>query len=409
MKKTLTVFIFIFTIIMVHKHHDSELFQTILKSLFNPGPDFAMPQFWQDYRMYIIAVLLLLLIIYYRSVWSSVRKITKIYKESHIYSHKPQLSILQASFLYSQDQTKCFMVWLIDLCQRGILTLHFNKKNYYQWSAEKSTSEESLDSFYQKLVLTLFKENKTLSISPVVSNPNPDIEKVASKLYKHIKSENSFLFRSRKSSLIAWVFFIILILEIPTYNALYPNRTGMIVHGLFSVIFLALPFFVFAWQLPGLFSGSIKSRIMLGGSVFFALIPQFFIFSRPDRYYFETAFFPGLAIAIAVLIYKFPLFLKDNSLLSQIIGYKKYLNQKETYDSEKDLIWALGLDVHTDIVNGSFSYDEIRIPSWLKSSEVDTQLLLKNLHQTLYQSISKAIYGEMKSGDSLHGSRDLGR
>ncbi len=409
MKKKLIIFPFMLIFYLILIYHDTELFQNALKFLFNPDKSVALPEFIQDYRMIIIGTLFLILVFSYKSIWISCKLLIKTYKECPENPRKPALSVHHLTYLYSPDKGRSFLVWIIELCQQGILSLHFKKGDFHPWSIKREKNENKLSPFDQQLVSSLFEENDTLPLMPSLSNPNPIVEIVASKLYKHIKSETAHFSLPKKSSLPAWFLYFILIFEIPFYNALYPNNPGMIIFVLFSTIFFAAPFYVFARQLPALVTGSILSRIMLAGIVIFALIPQFFIFDKPDLSYFSTAFVPGLTAGLIVLIYNFPLSLKDNLLLSQIIGYKKYLSKDTSPFGENDILWTLGLDIHSDLIGETFRYKETKTPHWFKSQKEDVQFLMKMLHQTFYQSINKTIFGEMKSGSSLYGSRDLGR
>lgn len=409
MKKSLIIFPFMLIFYLILIYHDTALFQSTLKFLFNPDKNIALPEFFQDYRMIIIGTLFLVLVFFYKSIWISYKLLIKTYRESPENPRKPALSIHQLTYLYSPDKGRSFLVWIIELCQQGVLSIYFKKGDFHPWSIKREKNENKLSEFDQQLVSDLFEERDILPLMPSLSNPNPIVETVASKLYKHIKSETAHLSLSRKSSLPAWFLYLILIFEIPFYNALYPNNPGMIVFAIFSTIFFVLPFYVFARQLSALATGSLLSKITLSGTVFFALIPQFFIFNKPDLSYFSTAFIPGLTAALIVLIYNLPLSLKDNSLLSQIIGYKKYLSKDTSPFGENDILWTLGLDIHTDLIGESFRYKEAKIPRWFKSPKEDVQFLMKILHQTFYQSINKTIYGEMKSSSSLYGTRDLGR
>jgi len=113
--------------------------------------------------------------------------------------------------------------------------------------------------------------------------------------------------------------------------------------------------------------------------------------------------YPGLMVTLIVIVYNSPLLPKNNFLLVQIIGYKKYMGRDDYQINEKDLPWTIGLDVHTDIIDNSFHYGGNEIPEWMQGSEDDVGSLMKILHQTIYQHVSEAINGKMKSSRTGRG------
>ncbi len=116
----------------LNKYQHTGAIQSTMESLFNPDADISMPSFWQDYRMLIMGGLVAALFVYYKPIWDAYKHLIQIYRESLESSRKPPLSPLQASYHYQQDQTRCVLTWLIDLCCQGALSLRY-KKGFYPW------------------------------------------------------------------------------------------------------------------------------------------------------------------------------------------------------------------------------------------------------------------------------------
>ena len=110
---------------VVLKYNDTEAFQAAMKFLFNPDAGMALPIFWQDNRMVIIGCIVGVLFFYYNPILFTYKKFIQIHRDSPERSDKPSIPALQASYHYQQDQTRCAVTWLIDLCCRGVLSLHY--------------------------------------------------------------------------------------------------------------------------------------------------------------------------------------------------------------------------------------------------------------------------------------------
>jgi len=168
MKKKVTFLNLLITAAMVSisylimKYHDTMGFQAAMKFLFNPDTDMALPSFWQDNRMMIIGCLMVALFLYYSSIWISYKNFIQIQRDSHEQSGKPSLSALQASYHYQQDQTRCVVTWLIDLCSRGALSLHY-RNGSRPWSVSRGTNQKMSGSD-QELVEILFQEKPNVSL-----------------------------------------------------------------------------------------------------------------------------------------------------------------------------------------------------------------------------------------------------
>lgn len=129
--------------------------------------------------------------------------------------------------------------------------------------------------------------------------------------------------------------------------------------------------------------------------------------------YWATALYPSITAGLLVLIYQAPLLQKDNRLLSQIIGYKKYLTKNNYKIQEEDLPWTLVLNVHSDIFDKSFQYGNTHIPKWLQNyTEEDTQVVMKALHRTFNGAVNEAVNGNKDdmngiNNDNNHTGREI--
>ena len=388
---------------LVMAYHDTEVFQDTMHRVFTPDPSMAAPLYWQKYRLLVLGGALLLLALFYKPVWSSARSLIGVYRTSPATPDRPELSALQAGFLYLRSQSGSMAVWLIDRCRERAIALRSKKGAYYPWSISRGASSQALDEADEELVTILFKNDETLFLRPILSDSNPPVRDASAKLYHRLKVENEDYCQPRKSSLLAWAFFAALLAEIPSYNALDQNQPAMILRALICAAAFAVPFYVFSRQLPALFSGSIGSWILIVASGAFALLVPLIVFSSQGHHYLSIAVLPSLAAAMAVAVYRLPFALKDESLLPRIIGYKKALIQKSSPFGEEEIAWNLALGIHTDIADGSFSYAEAESPAWLSSPEEDVQHVMKSLHQTFNRSVTRAIYGEQKSKTDRSG------
>jgi hypothetical protein len=397
--------------VLVHfltlKYHNTDAFQASMKFLFNPDASLALPIYWQENRMLFLGALVVALFLCYLPVWSSYKNLIQIYRHSPEKKSKPSLSALQGSYFYRQNKTMCLLTWLIDLCRRNALSLHY-EKGVYPWSVSRvPRSKGSL--FEQQLLDILFQEKDQIPLKASFSDPEPNVKEVAEKLYVFIKAENSHFFQPQKSSLLAWLVLFGLVAEIPFFVAGQASMTpGTLVFTLFSATIISGPIYVFCDELPLFFSElKIISYFKLIAASMFVLFGQWLLFtSNVAASYWATALYPNLVVVLIVMVHKVPFLPKSNFMLSQIIGYQKYLGHDGYQIKEEDLPWTMGLGVHTDIIANPLCYGEQEMPEWIQTNEDDVQFLVKTLHQTLGPHLSKAINGEMKSKKDLSRSRN---
>ncbi len=395
----------------VLKYQDTIFFQSVMAFLFTPDADLALPPFWQENRMVILGGLVSLVFILYRKTWLTYRQLTQLYSTSPAWGKRPSvLSALQASYLYRQDQTLCLVTWFVDLCRRGLLSLTYTK-GINPWTVGRGTAKvQGLPE--QDLIETLFQNRESICLQAILSEPDPDVLKVATQLYKETREKNTISFMPHQSSLLAWFVLAALIAEIPLYLASQPTwHPAALVVTVFSAALFAAPAYVFAAELPRFFSASrVTSYLKLGVVVLFVVIIHFFLITdRALGSYWSTAFFPDLLVMLIVLVWKVPLLPENTTLLSQLIGYAKHLEAAGYSIREEDLPWTLGLGIHSDILAGDFSYDEDVLPRWLHTRQQDVQPMMKLMHQSFGQQVSEAVNGKQKSKGNLRSDSSMNR
>lgn len=409
MKNTLAIAAMALTFGLVMAYHDTAVFQDSMEFLFSPPPSMAAPLFWQEYRLWFLGGLFLLLVACYIPVWVSARSLIRIYRDSPANPERPGLSALQAGFLYSRSQSDSMAVWLIERCLEGSLALHCDLGRYYAWSVTRGQGTERLSDADAELMGMIFERKETVLLRPALSDSNPPVRDASARLFRRVRSANEGYFKPRRSSFLAWLIFVALLAEIPSYNALDQNQPGMIALALFCAAAFAVPFYSACRQLPSLVTGSIGAMILVSASAAFALVVPLIVFSGKGQHYMAIGLLPALVAAVAVSVYRLPLALKDESLLPKIIGYRRALGQANSPYEEEDIAWHLALGVHTDIVDTSSGYARENLPAWLTSSEDDAQGVMRSLHQTLPRSVTKAIYGEKTSRRSRTGGGGVSR
>jgi hypothetical protein len=409
MKNLLVGVILVLTLGLVLAYHDTDVFQGTMKRLFTPDPSMAAPVFWQEVRLWILGGMFFILAAFYIPVWLSARSLIRTYRQSPANPERPEVSALQAGFLYLRSQPRTMVGWLIDRCREGSLSLHLEQGLYYPWSVSRGRSSAALSEADGELVAMLLRNDDSVFLRPVVSGSNPPVRETSARLFRQMKAENERYCRPRRSSLYGWLFLAALLLEVPSYNALDQNHPALIALALLCAATFALPFYAFCRQLPALFSGSITSVILVVASVAFAMVVPMMVFNGWGQHYLPVALLPSLAAALAVSVYRLPFALNDGSLLSRIIGYQKALAQGISPIDEEEIGWNLALGVHTDIFEGAFSYAGKEVPHWLTSSEEDVQVVMKSLHQTIERSVTRAIYGEQRSRRSGTGGGGFDR
>ncbi len=342
-----------------------------------------------------MSVLIILLIGFYRSVWGSYNKLFQLYRETLPAPTKPPVTALQASYLFSQQKPLFFMAWLIQSCQAGALTLHY-KKGIYPWHIYRKKTDAPNESFDLQLFDILFSEENKVHIEASGSEPNPIFEKASERLTKHIKTDTSHLLQNKPTGFPAWLLLAALLAEVLCLNGL--NALQHTIPAIALVVFSAVPLFAFCKVLPSLLNG--KKVILWTAGIIFILISVIvhwaFLSASFTGPYITLYFFPEAAAAIGVLVYAMPALPKDINLLTQIIGYQKFLGQTSYLIKGQDLAWTLGFDIHSDIFDHELNYQDNHLPEWLKADESDVQKMIRHLHLELPASIKKAIYGELE-------------
>lgn len=407
------VSLFIAFIYLIHKYQDTAAFQGAMRLIFNPGESLAPPAFWLEYRSVILAGLTIALVLYYLPVWRGFRETVRIYRDSMTTAEKPTASALEAGFLYQRNWAGCLAIWLLEMCRLGVLSLHY-RKGARPWSVAKGRGwdEHQPDN---EIAGDLFKDEDSIPLRAVVSDPHPRIRAASLKILKKADSEYGSRLRPRRTIIPALVLFILLMAEIPFYVAGQSDEIPMlIVVVLFSALFSAFPTFAFCFAFPMFYNGpALVGWIAFGGATVITLFGYSILFF--DGYldaHWGAAVCPALAIVIAVLVYNAPRPPKDASLLGRIVGYKKYLGSGGRLVQEDDLAWTIGLGVHTDIIDHSFHYQEGSTPDWLLVDESDrtgVQEVMRLLHQTFPRHVEEAVYGELKSKSRIRRTGSMTR
>ncbi len=396
---------------VVLKYQDTKFFQSAMDFLFNPDAALALPPFWQKNRMGLTGCLILILVVYYRPTWQRYRKLIGLYRNNSKRKKKPDLPVVQASYLYRQDKALCLVTWLMDLCTRGLLILDYKKGNN-PWSLGRG-SHHSRTAFEQQLIDTLLQHGEPIRLQAILSEPDPDVQEAATELYEDIKEKNGSAFMARQSSLPALFTLMGCIAEIPFYMASQGGeKPGTLIITIFSAALFGFPAYIISHELPVFFGDSkIIAYIKLAAATLFVIFGHWLLFSDwATHSYWSTALFPDMLVMIAVMVRKIPLLPKNTILLSQLIGYAKHLSADDYSIREEDLPWSLGLGVHADINAHNFHYDSNVPPQWLlNGSQDDVQTVIKLLHQTFAQQVGEAVYGKMNTKSPLSNRDNMWR
>ncbi len=382
----------------VFKYQDTDTFQSIMKFLFNPSEKYALPLYWQNNRMLFLGTFTFLLILYTLPTFRTFKNTIHIYKNNTEIENRPKVPVLQACYFYQQDKVACMTTWLIDMCRQGIVSLQYDKAMdpSERWSVHKE-KDHNIDYKDKELTDIFFQESDTVNIKAFIHDPNPNVKETAENLYESIKEKYRLFFIERQSTLPLWIGLFLLFAEIPFYIASSGKDIPMTLPmTLFAAIIFTIPVFAFSKYLQAFFNGP----KMIAISIFtFSLLFFFFgvwmLYSDKNGIsYWDTSLYPSIAAGLLVLVYHAPLLQKDNRVLSQIIGYKKYLT-KDTYKiQEEDLSWTLALNVHSDIFDNSFQYGNTHIPKWVQNNtEKNTQVVMKALHRTFNIAVNEAVNG----------------
>ncbi len=407
-RNSLTPALMVVVFFLIMKYQDTEPFQNVMRFFFNPDASLALPQFWQNYRTIFFGAAALILIIYYKPVWLTYRNLVQIYRSSPGEQNLPEMPVLQAGYLYQQNQTATLVTFLVDLCRRGVSTLHYTGGDQ-PWSISRNPG----DSSDKKILDILFQSSEKVSLKASFSDPNPDVKAAAEELFKELKDKNSPLFQKKKSTLPGVIFLLVVLAEIPFYIAAQSSQMpAVFVLSLFSAALAAVPAYVISNNFPSYFNEpELPVFIKTAFAFLLFLISHIIMFS--GRYnlvpWWSIALFPDLAAIIITAVYKAPLLPENHILLQQIIGYRRFINRPDYLLREEDLPWTLALGLYTGFFKKTFSYGEKTLPEWIDSEEEkDLPSLIKLLHQTLPVQVDQAVNGMMKSRSSL-ANRDISK
>ena len=291
---------------------DMEQFQQIIKyfvSSIQSAQGFALPPFWLDNRMLIWGVVIVVLLLYYRSVWASYQLLVSNYKSTAMIAQKPSLSLQQTNYLYLQNKVSSVVVWLIQLCEAGVLTLHY-QEGIKPWSISINRTKLASSEFDQQLLNDLFVSRDKLIIEDSFSDPNPVFRELSDHLYKKIESDCEFLVQKKTSSFPVWLVLACMFIEIPFVSALYTEVPGVIFIVLFLVIITGVVVaYFFIPQLQSFFSGHFAMVLLVSIIPLLVLaIPHWGLLGMGNsNYYFFIPFYPEIVVTIAVLVRFSPL------------------------------------------------------------------------------------------------------
>jgi hypothetical protein len=246
----------------------------------------------------------------------------------------------------------------------------------------------------QQLLDILFRDGDKVEIHPVFSKPNPKLEKAFKKLIKNIKKDTADLIQHKPTSIPAWILLCVLLLEMPFLNGLDALVYTIPAFGM--VAFSAFPLFALCKSLPLLLGG--KNVLLWAACAIFLSIGVIshwgFLSASFTGPYFILYFYPEVIAAVGVAVFTIPSMPRDINLLIKIIGYRKYLGQKSYQIKTLDLVWTLGLNLHSDIFDNDPNYQDNQLPEWLITDESDVKKMIKRLHLEFPAGIKEAIYGE---------------
>jgi len=393
----------------VYKYQDTDTFQSVMKFLFNPDAEDALPIYWQDNRMVFLGAAVFLTLLYALPTVNMYRKSMQLYKNSAETQKKPDISIVQASFYYQQDKVLSMTAWIIDMCRQGVVSLQY-RKGLDPWSVHK-VKEHNIDYGDKELLEVLFQNNDTVHMRASFYDPDPDVEETAETLYDSLREKYRLFFMEKQSTFPVWIVLFLLIAEIPFYMA----STDVVMPAtlpitLFSVALFTVPTYVLCKFFPAFFNGPrVIASALTAFALFFISFGWWMLYSTINApSFWATAFYPGIVAALLVMLYQAPSLQRDNRVLSQIIGYRKHLAKKGYRIQEEDLPWTLGLGIHSDIFDSTFEYGEGAMPEWLQNnSDDDVQTVMKALHYTFPAAVNKAVNGEVENRDKLN--TDTGR
>jgi hypothetical protein len=401
MKKRIFLVLIVLVIYGLSFFDDTEEFQQTIIAfvrLIQSAQGFALPPLWLENRMFAWGVTVVVLLWHYRSVWASYRSLFSAYKSRTSIAQKPALSLQQANYLYLQNRVPSLVVWLIQLCEAGVLTLHY-KKGINPWSISRNSTEQPSPEFDRQLLNDLFLSKDKLVIKASISDPNPLFRKLSDHLYSNIESDNGFLAKERCTSLTAWLVLACMLIEVPFVSAFYTDIPALIVIVLCFVVATAVVVYTIMSQLQGFFSGHAMETLfaLFIPLLVLAILHWGFLGMGSTQYYFFIPFYPEVVVAIAVLVRFAPVFPKDQFLLSHILAYRNHLQHSKTAITEADIPWTIGLQVNSGLFAQHWNYQASRLPPWIDTEEEDVQKVMRDLHMSFGSSVSSAVYGKHKA------------
>ncbi len=357
--------------------------------------------FWYENRMAILCALIILLILFYKSVWVSYGKILTLYRGTYFSETKPPLTAPQASYIYSQHGTSSFLACLIQACQSGTLKLQYKKNRTTPWYIALNKTATPNASWDQELLDILFSDDTKINIEGAFSaDPNPIIKRTCKKFIKHIRTDTSDLLHYKPTSLPAWVLLVALLSEMPYLNGLGSNDSMFYIFTApFLVIIIALLIFGLRKLLPLFVPNAMSLTIATMGIAIATAVAILFhrmLVQELAAPYFTLYLYPELVTAIGVLVFTAPVIPKDINLLAQSFGYQACIGQASYPIKEQDLPWTVGLETH--LFGDKLEYQENQLPEWLDTDERDIQKMIICLHQEFPSTIKRAIFGQSRKG-----------
>lgn len=404
MRKFLQTSILIAITYFIIMYNDTDEFQSVMKFIFGSSPYSPSP-YWLENRLFILGGICLLLILLYQSVWTAYKQLIHIYRNSPVMSTKPPLTAQQASYIYLKNDALCVSLWLIELCQSGVLSLDYNK-DLTLWSVSRNVGMRPASDSDQKLLNNLFKNDDIKEIQDVLYDPDPQFEQLSKTLISEIKSNTEHLMKTTTSSFFSWMILVAFLIELAFFNNFYPGNPGLLAIGTMISISTAAVVYAFCSHLPSFFTGNQGMPFLIVG--FLLIITIAIHWGGLDIYhsvpYLSTYFYPDMMAAIAAATAGIPSLPKEPFLLSQIIAYLKHLEAMKPPFRETDLPWIIGLDAVFIFSNLKVNFKNNRKPDWLKNNEEDTQELIQILHETLVTDVNHAINGRQRSSRHFHSS-----
>lgn len=353
-----------------------------------------LPEYWLQNRILILGGAIILLIFYFYSALRNYKTLINLYKKTDTSSVKPPISVQIANYIFLQNKSSCFTLWLIQCCQSGLITLHYDKGGA-PWSISQNSGAFKTSEQDKALLSQLFIRNNTISLDSSFSEPVSEVLEASNHLYDAVKEKNRSFMQRKMSSFLAWIILGGLFIELFFLSSLY-STPGLIV--ICFALTISTGFFIYSliYLLQGLFNGKhILSLIML-------MVPFLIMIGlhwgltgiNNGGFYFPTCFYPDVMISIALIIYLAPRVPKEPFLLQQIVAYQKYL-QSESSVIEQELSWRIGLEVSPSVFGDHWIYKD-QIPDWIKSNESDKQYLMEALHTSFPANINTSINGRVK-------------